>query len=556
MTTDLLWLAALAVPAALGGGLLRGSRAGRAARAGQAAPVPGLAAHGPEHDPTRTFAALAPFALLPLAALAVAGAGAGSRGLVLLDAVSRPLVLVAAVLYAAALVVTARTGSPGAVRLTGLLLLCCTANAVVLLAADVGTLLVGCVLTTTATARMARLPGTAAARSAARVHLALAVLADTALLAAVALVVGAGGWRLAEVPGVVARSPVLVPVVALTLVSCAIRACTFPVHGWLPLVESHVAIPVGAVLSGALVKVGLVGWLRMLPLGHVALPGWGTALVVAALLGAFLALVPGVLNDDAEVSLGYSTVSQMGFIAVLVGVGLAVPDLARACALSTVVYAVHHGMAKGGLVLSVLIWQRHGAGRLRAWVLAGCMLLALAVVGAPLGSGAVAKYAAKRTLADVAYLEGVAALLPLVATVSTLILVRTAVLLRGHVTPGRIGADVGLLSWAVLCLGGTAATWYLAGRWVPVLSVPALDTVTLWQATWPVLLGLALAAAGVGAVRAGLVPARLREVSVPRGDLVALLERALDRASRDGRAERRTAGGAVEPVPPPGPPAP
>lgn len=527
MTTDLLWVAALAAPAVLGAALLR--RRGGVRGAGSA--------DGRGPDRSRTRSALAPFALLPLALLAVAGVGAGRDGrLVLLDTVSRPLVLVAAVLYAAALVVTARVGSPGAVRLTGLLLLCSAANGLVLLAADVGTLLVGCVLTTVATARMARLPGSPAARSAARVHLVLGVAADAALLAAVALVVGAGGWRLAGVPAVVAGSPVLVPVVALALVAFAIRACTFPVHGWLPLVESRVAIPVGAVLSGALVKVGLVGWLRLLPLGEVALPGWGTVLVVAALAGAFLALVPGVLNDDAEVSLGYSTVSQMGFIAVLVGVGLAVPALAEACVLSAVVYAVHHGVAKGGLVLSVVIWQRHGGGRLRGWALAGGALLALAVVGAPLGSGAVAKYAAKRTLAEAPHLADVAAALPLVATVSTLILVRTATILRGHVRPGPVGADVGLVSWAVLCLGGTAATWYLAARWVPVLAVPALDTVTLWQALWPVLLGLGLAGAAAVAYRAGLVPARLRGLSVPRGDLMALLERALDRPARDARA--------------------
>ncbi|WP_217616726.1 proton-conducting transporter membrane subunit [Cellulomonas sp. GbtcB1] len=376
MTTDVIWLGALVLPASLAAVLL--------ARGG---------------DRRRTAAA-APFALLPLAALAVlgtgagAGTGSGTGGLVLVDALSRPLVLVATVLYAAALVVTARSGAPGALRLTALLLLCGSGNALALLAADVRTLVAGCLVTTVAVALMARLPAGGPARSAARLHLALAVTSDAALVAAAVLVVGAGGVRLADVPAVVATSPVLVPVVALTLVAFGIRAATFPLHGWLPLVESTVAIPVGAVLSGTVVKVGLVGLLRMLPLGETALPGWGTALVVVGLAGGLLAVVPGVLNDDAEVSLGYSTVGQMGFITVLVGVALAIPELARACALSAVVYAVHHGMAKGGVVLSVQIWQRHGGGRLRPLVLAGAAVLALAVVGAPFGSGAVAKYAA------------------------------------------------------------------------------------------------------------------------------------------------------------------
>lgn len=358
-------------------------------------------------------------------------------------------------------------------------------------------------------------------------HLALGLVADAALVAAAVLVVSAGGWRLADAPGVVARSAVLVPVVALAVVAFGIRACTFPVHGWLPLVESRVAIPAAAVLSGAVVKLGLVGWLRLLPLGEVAMPGWGTGLVVAALVGAFTAVLPGLLTDDAEVSLGYSTVSQLGFITVLVGVALAAPPLAEACVLSAVVYAVHHGMAKGGLVLAVLVWERHG-GRLRVLVLAGTALLALAVVGAPLGSGAVAKYAAKRALGAEAYLDDLVAVLPLIATISTLILLRTAVVLRRHVRPGPVGPDVGFLAWAVLCLGGTIGTWYLAEQWVPVVAVPALDRVTLWQATWPVLLGLALAAAGAAAARAGLVPSRLRRVRLPRGDLVALVQRVLD----------------------------
>ncbi|WP_217616727.1 hypothetical protein [Cellulomonas sp. GbtcB1] len=123
-------------------------------------------------------------------------------------------------------------------------------------------------------------------------------------------------------------------------------------------------------------------------------------------------------------------------------------------------------------------------------------------------------------------------------------------ILRRHVRPGRVGPDVGLVSWVVLCLGGTVATWYLAGRWVPVLSVPALDTVTLWQATWPVLLGLGLAAVGAVAVRAGLVPPRLRAATIPRGDLVAVLGGALDVATTARARSRRERPPADAPGPP------
>ncbi|MGV2549522.1 hypothetical protein FO489_22600, partial [Bacillus licheniformis] len=79
------------------------------------------------------------------------------------------------------------------------------------------------------------------------------------------------------------------------------------------------SVPVGAVLSGMVVSTGLIGWIRLLPLGETALPGWGSALVAFALTGSFLVVLPALLDPDPEISLGYSTVSQLGFVTVLIG---------------------------------------------------------------------------------------------------------------------------------------------------------------------------------------------------------------------------------------------
>ncbi|MFC7876903.1 proton-conducting transporter membrane subunit [Isoptericola sp. NPDC057391] len=490
----------------------------------------------------------APLALAPVVVVDLLGP---VRGVALqLDLVGRPLLLFVGVLYAAALALTARSADARTASRSGLLLVAFVGTATVLVAADAVTFLAGCVATTVAAHRLILHPRTPRARRAARLYLVLAVASDVVLAVAVVLVVAAGGLRLADTPPAVAAAPTGGVIVGLLLLGFGIKAATFPLHGWLPIDEAAASVPVGAVLSGTVVKVGLVGWLRFLPLGHEALPGWGTVLVVVALVGAFGVLVPGVLTDDPEVSLAYSTVGQMGFLALVVGVALGAPDLAEACLLTAVVYAVHHGMAKGGLIMAVEVWERYGAGRARAVVAGGALVLALAITGAPLGSGAVAKYAAKRAVGEAPFLVDVTAVLPFVATVSTLLLVRAFVLLRASGHPGPAAPDAGLWSWAVLAVGGTIGTWALAWLWLSPEKVPGLDAVTAWGAAWPILLGLAVAGAVLGAARAGVLPAWTRTLRIPAGDLLDAVASRVDRraersAERAADARTRRDGGTI-----------
>lgn len=524
---DLSWLlvVALAVPSVVAAVLL--VRASRGRDAG-----PGVLVRA------------APLALVPVVVVDLLGPVGGVA--LHLDLVGRPLLLFVGVLYAAALALTARSTDARTASRSGLLLVAFVGTATVLVAADAMTFLAGCVVTTVAAHRLIRHPRTPRALRAARVYLVLATASDVVLAVAVGLVVAAGGLRLVDAPAAVAAAPTGGAVVGLLLLAFGIKAATFPLHGWLPIDEAAASVPVGAVLSGTVVKVGLVGWLRFLPLGHESMPGWGTVLVVVALVGAFGVLVPGVLTDDPEVSLAYSTVGQMGFLAMVVGVALGAPDLAEACMLTAVVYAVHHGMAKGGLIMAVEVWERYGAGRARAVVLGGAFVLALAITGAPLGSGAVAKYAAKRAVGDAPFLVDVTAALPFVATVSTLLLVRALVLLRASGHAGPAAPDGGLWSWVVLAVGGTVGTWALAGLWLPPEKVPDLDAVTAWAAVWPILLGLAVAAVVLAAARTGALPGWTRTLRIPAGDLVDAAARVLDRTvDRAADARTRRDGGTI-----------
>jgi hypothetical protein len=108
-----------------------------------------------------------------------------------------------------------------------------------------------------------------------------------------------------------------------------------------------------------MIKAGLIGWLRVLPIGEVALPGWATLVITLGLLTALGGVAVGLTQRNPKANLAYSSVSQMGLMMVLVGVALAVPDGAELSVAAAGVYALHHGLAKGALFLGV----GHGGSR-------------------------------------------------------------------------------------------------------------------------------------------------------------------------------------------------
>lgn len=477
---------------------------------------------------------------VPSIALALAGPEAGSVEATWLllgtylqvDTIGRPLLLVAGLLYGAAAITVWSSRTERRDTLTAFLLLSFVGNAGVFVAADTVTFYLSFALMSLAAYGLVVHGRTAASRRAGRIYIGLTMLSEMAVLAAMLLVVQAGGRMLVDAPAAVAASDHRNIVIALLVLGFGIKAGTFPLHVWLPLAHPAAPPPASAVLSGTMIKAGLVGWLRFLPLGEIALPGWGAAIVALSLVGAFAALAPGVLQKDPKVALAYSSISQMGFLGVLVGTALASPEVAPACVLAGIVYAVHHGIAKGGLFLGVSVWRNHAYGWIRWWVLGGLALLALAVAGAPFGSGAVAKYASKEALGDSTFLWfSLADLLPFVGTVSTILLLRGGWLLITGSREHAWGVDGAVVSWSILILGGTVLTWYLAGQWAGVVSVPGLDTTTLWDATWPILLGVALAAVAWWPAHRRLLPqwaAHPDGETVPPGDLVVPEERVVE----------------------------
>lgn len=108
----------------------------------------------------------------------------------------------------------------------------------------------------------------------------------------------------------------------LMLVSFAVKAALFPLHVWLPDAHSIAPSPVSALLSGLMIKMGVLGIFRVLftiyGQGFADLSSaWSALAGVLAWAGA-LAIVAGsgmaIIQKDLKVMIAYSSVSHIGYI--------------------------------------------------------------------------------------------------------------------------------------------------------------------------------------------------------------------------------------------------
>jgi multicomponent Na+:H+ antiporter subunit D len=303
-----------------------------------------------------------------------------------------------------------------------------------------------------------------------------------------------------------------------------VKAGAVPLHVWLPLAHPVAPTPASAILSGALINAGLLGWLRFLPLGETALPGLGTAVALIGVVTVFYGAGVGVTQRDAKTVLAYSSISQMGFMITTLGVALSAPSSANAARAALVVFALHHSVAKGTLFLGTAIASPAGAGWPK-WLTRACLVLpALAIAGAPLTSGAAAKAAVKEVFeGGPAFLHPLLSVLSIGAVGSTLLMAR----FLGITLPSPALRDErpppGLwLPWAFLLLTGNTLFFIQASHSRAVGAALAIGK--LWSASWPILVATAL----VYAVRR----ARRSDdsfVTLPAGDLVVVFERELQR---------------------------
>lgn len=430
-----------------------------------------------------------------------------------LDGTGRLFLLFSALLWLfagayAALLPPAPEDSAGRFRL--LFLLAMGGNFLLILAADMLTFYVGFALMGLAAYGLVVHRRSPRARRAARIYLAWTLVGEVALFSALVLL--AAGAESLRFTALVQRELPMAGV-ALLLFGFGIKVALPGLHVWLPLAYPAAPAVAAAVLSGPMIKAGLLGWLRFLPADTPGLGGPGMLLTVLGAAGVALGVLVGVTQRDPRAVLAYSSIAKMGLVSAVFGTAISRPETGPAIATALVLFAMQHLVVKGALFLGVGEWERVGR---RPWVLAGLGGLSLAMVGVPLTGGAAAKSALDSALAG----SGAdLALLFLASATGTVLLMTRFLWLVARARPresGNFGAAS--LCWLILAV---------VALWLPFnpaeLSPSGVGLV-------PLGVGLAVAAIAWSATR-GRASAWN---GVPPGDIIHLLP--VQRLLEKGRA--------------------
>ncbi|MBN9200169.1 MAG: cation:proton antiporter, partial [Microbacterium chocolatum] len=177
------------------------------------------------------------------------------------------------------------------------------------------------------------------------------------LLAAVVVMwVGTGTTRITDVlmSDAWAQPGFAIPVALLLAGAVFTKSAQFPFQAWLP--DSMVAItPVSAYLhAAAMVKAGIYLALLFSP----ALAGelvWSGLLITSGLITAVFGAVTALRETDLKALLAYSTISQLGLLVAMIGVGT--PEALTAA----VVHTVAHALFKAALFMLIGVID-HEAG--------------------------------------------------------------------------------------------------------------------------------------------------------------------------------------------------
>jgi len=207
----------------------------------------------------------------------------------------------------------------------------------------------------------------------------------------------AGTWSMSELLAAPPSGTVVTVGLVLVALGALTKSAQAPFHSWLPGAMSA-PTPISAYLhSATMVKAGVYLVARFSP--AFATVGWWRWLVVGA--GAVTMVIGGyrsLRQHDLKLLLAYGTVSQLGLMMVLFGIGT--PDAALAGCL--VVLA--HGLYKAALFMTVGVIDHEtgtrdlrvlgGLGRRWPVVLAAAGVAAASMAGIPPTLGFVAKEAA------------------------------------------------------------------------------------------------------------------------------------------------------------------
>ena len=143
----------------------------------------------------------------------------------------------------------------------------------------------------------------------------------------------------------------------LSLLGFGLYAGIIPLHGWVPQSHSSAPAQAAALFSSALMKIGIMGVIKVgLDLLGAPPLWWGLMVLLLAILTAFIGGLYALMEHDIRRLLAYHTLENVGIILLgvggaMVGVALNLPVLASLALLAGLFHLFNHGLFKTALFL-------------------------------------------------------------------------------------------------------------------------------------------------------------------------------------------------------------
>ncbi len=365
------------------------------------------------------------------------------------------------------------------------------------------------------------------------------------------------------------------PALILILLGCFTKSAQFPFHFWLPHAMAA-PTPVSAYLhSATMVKAGIFLMARLWPV-LAGTPEWFWIVTSAGLITMVLGAKIAFFKDDLKALLAFSTVSHLGLITMLLGMGTA------KAATVAVFHIINHATFKAALFMTagIVDHETHTRdlkrlGGLRhlmpvTFTIAG--IASLSMAGIPPFNGFLSKEMMLEEAAHTAL--GPAWLLPLLATAGALFSVAYSFRFLSHAFLGpkrddypHTPHDPGFGLWAapaflallVIVIGlipMTSAAWLVDVAASAVIGVPAEVEIKHWHGLYSPALWMSLAAVGGGlALLGAFSPLRALWDATPKPEAKAIfdaiieplaaLSRSVTQALHNGSLTRAVAIGFV-----------
>lgn len=187
---------------------------------------------------------------------------------------------------------------------------------------------------------------------------------------------------------------------AFIMIGFALKLALFPLHLWLPNAYTYAPTVISVFLAATATKVALYVMLRVLftvfPADFISATPTSDLFILSGIAAILSASVYAIYQVDVKRLLAYSSVAQIGYMALGIGMASAMGVTA------SIIHLFNHALMKGALFMAIgAIIYRIGAcrmdniqglGRSMPWTFGAIIIGGLSLIGVPGTAGFISKW--------------------------------------------------------------------------------------------------------------------------------------------------------------------